>query len=96
MSIKSNTFTAFSLLTSLYIGSFINHPLYKGFNIGLYDSDKGHIEFIPDVYVTYKCTSYDRIPGYSMVSNHDNTEVTVNWGGLGRRKGLTNFVCKTK
>lgn len=85
-----------SAITVMYVGSLLIHPLYKGVRVGFYDYAKGHVEFMPDVYVTYKCKEYDWIPGYAMVPNKSHTEVTVNWGGLGRRKGLTNFVCKTK
>lgn len=82
-------------LLSLNVYSYAKNPSFKTLNIGFTDS-KGHLEYFPDLYVTYSCANYTRMKGLDMQSNYSTAEVTVNYGGWGRRRGLRDFECLDK
>lgn len=77
----------------LYTGSYASNTSFKSMKLGFIDSH-GKIEYFPDLYVTYTCSNYERLKGLAMKPNASKTEVTVNYGGLGRRRGLRQFKCK--
>ena len=70
-------------LGSLYVASFLIHPNFKSFS--------SNLEFAPDFKVSYECKNYERLEGLDM--QQDGDYVTVNYGGLGRRRGLKLFKC---
>jgi hypothetical protein len=89
---KTLTLTVLSFLL-LYTGSYTSNASFKSMKIGLTDSN-GKIEYFPDLYVTYTCSNYTNLEGLHMEDNLSHTEVTVNYGGWGRRRGLRQFECK--
>jgi hypothetical protein len=90
----ANTFKlpAIGLLALTWVGSFIMHPNFKSFEVGF--SNHGQVEFFPDFYVTYSCQGdFASMEGLDMDTEVEN-QVTVNYGGYGRRRGARNFKCK--
>lgn len=80
------------LLALGWIGSFIIHPNFKSFEVGFVN--QGQIEYFPDFYVTYSCNgSFIPMEGLDMKTDVEN-QITVNYGGYGRRRGVRNFKCK--
>jgi hypothetical protein len=69
----------------IWVGSFLSHPNFKSLKV--VPEWNG-----PDFKVTYNCPSFERMEGLDMKKNGDST-VTVNYGALGRRRGLRNFKC---
>jgi hypothetical protein len=81
-------------LSSFWVSTFLFHPNFKSFKVGLYDEKKHHIEFAPDFLVTYSCSNYVVLEGLSIEKIKETVE--VNYGGYGRRKGFRTFKCLTK
>lgn len=89
-----NTFKlpAIGLVALAWVGSFIIHPNFKSFEVGFYSH--GQIEYFPDFYVTYSCPGdFIHMEGLDM-NTEVKDQVTVNYGGYGRRRGVRNFKCK--
>jgi hypothetical protein len=85
------TLTTMFALVSIYIASYAINPTFKKMKVEVMNSHG--IEFLPDLYVTYTCSNYKRMQGLEMRSNNSKTEVTVNYGGWGRRRGFRQFKC---
>lgn len=89
-----NTFKlpAIGLFALAWVGSFIIHPNFKSFEVGFVNH--GQVEYFPDFYVTYSCEgSFVPMEGLDM-NTEVKDQVTVNYGGYGRRRGVRNFKCK--
>lgn len=89
------TTSAILVLAAINCFSYAQDSSYHKMSIKMTDSE-GKIEFVPDLYVTYKCKEYVSMDGLAMKPNSDKTEVTVNYGGLGRRRGFRDFKCLSK
>lgn len=83
----------------VWIASFCIHSNFEGLQIQFVD-EKGNIESVPDFKVEYKCsnTPYAKdgifLEGLHAIGfEDDGDKVVVNYGGLGRRRGLRNFKC---
>lgn len=83
----TSAITASIVLPLLWTASFFTHTNFDSLEV--VPEWNG-----PDYKVTYKCdSSYVEMEGLHMVDNGDT--VTVNYGALGRRRGLRSFQCNT-
>lgn len=89
------TLTTITFIIFLNILSYTKNNFFKSLNIQFTDS-KGNLEYFPDLIVTYNCANYEEMKGLHMMSNSNNTLVTVNYGGWGRRRGFRDFNCLSK
>lgn len=76
---------ALTCLATVHLLSFVFHVRIYDFAI------KTEEEVVPDFIVTYSCDKYRPLAKLQVI-DHGQT-VSVNYGGLGRRRGLKIFTC---